>query len=68
MLNSFPLKIVSDNGRTFNAAAKTFEDVIHHQDAQRHFDIDWCFNIEKDRGGDVRVVYQALLILKKVIG
>lgn len=32
-----PRKIVSNNGKTFKAAAKTIDAVIRHEDFQRHF-------------------------------
>lgn len=69
-----PRKIVSDNGKTFKAAAKTIDAVIRHEDVQRHFagiGIDWLFNMEKAPwwgGMFERMIRSTKRCLKKVIG
>ena len=69
-----PLKIISDNGKTFKAAAKTIDAVIRHEDVQRHFagiGVDWLFNIEKAPwwgGMFERMIRSTKRCLKKVIG
>ena len=69
-----PRKIVSDNGRTFKAAAKTIDAVIRHEDVQRHFagiGVDWLFNVEKAPwwgGMFERMIRSTKRCLKKVIG
>ena len=65
---------MSDNGRTFKAAAKTIDAVIRHEDVQRHFagiGVDWLFNIEKALwwgGMFERMIRSTKRCLKKVIG
>ena len=45
-----PTKMVSDNGRTFKAAAKIMRAIVSHSDVQRHLTglgIQWTFNLPK---------------------
>ena len=69
-----PRKIVSDNGKTFKAAAKIIDAVIRHEDVQRHFagvGVTWLFNIEKAPwwgGMFERLIRSTKRCLRKVIG
>jgi hypothetical protein len=65
--------MVSDNGKTFKAAAKRIDAVIHHEDVQRHFagtGVQRLFNIEKAPwwgGMFERLISSTKRCLKKVI-
>ena len=46
----FPHKIISDNGKTFKAAAKTIASVLNHPEVLHYFagvGMQWSFNLEK---------------------
>ena len=46
----FPYKIISDNGKTFKAAAKTIASVLNHPEVLHYFagvGMQWSFNLEK---------------------
>ena len=46
----FPRKMVSDNAKTFKAAAKSVQTLLNHTDVQHYsadVGIEWCFNLEK---------------------
>ena len=45
-----PHKFLSDNGKTFKAAAKMTEAIVTHPDVKRYLSeisVEWCFNLEK---------------------
>lgn len=69
-----PQKIVSDNGKTFKAAAKAIKAVMSHEEVQRYLSgigIEWSFNIEKAPwwgGFFERMVRSTKRCLKKMIG
>lgn len=70
----FPRKIISDNGKTFKAAAKLIKALVTHKDVQEHLaniGTKWCFNIEKAPwwgGMFERLIRSAKRCLKKMIG
>ena len=42
--------VISDNGKTFKAAAKMIESVMRHEDVQHYMygvGVEWLFNIER---------------------
>ena len=46
----FPKKFISDNGKTFKAAAKNIQAVVNHPDVQQYstqVGMEWSFNLEK---------------------
>jgi hypothetical protein len=69
-----PCRVISDNGKTFKAAAKTIQAVVGHQDVQRYFSglgVKWMFNIPKAPwwGGIFeRMVRSTKRCLKKIVG
>ena len=51
-----PRQFVSDNGKTFKAAARLIDTIIHHQDVQHYLSgvgVRWLFNLERAHGGVV---------------
>ena len=69
-----PSKIVSDNGKTFKAAAKILKAVMSHEEVQRYLTgvgVDWTFNLERAPwwgGVFERMVRSTKRCLKKMIG
>ena len=69
-----PRKFVSDNGKTFKAAAKTIEAVMRDQDVQQYLSgigVEWSFNIERAPWWVrvfERMVRSTKRCLKKMIG
>ena len=69
-----PQKFISDNGKTFTAAAKIIRAVMNHRDVQLHLanaGVEWCFNIERAPwwgGVFERLVRSTKHCLKKMIG
>ena len=69
-----PRKILSDNGKTFEAASKTICEVIEHPDVQAYMSrhgIEWQFNLPKAPwwgGVFERMVRSTKRCLKKMIG
>ena len=70
----FPRKILSDNGKTFEAASRTICEVLEHPDVQAYMSghgIEWQFNLPKApwRGGVFeRMVRSTKRCLRKMIG
>ena len=49
-----PRQFVSDNGKTFKAAAKMIDTIIHHQDVQQYLSrvgVQWHFTLKEVHGG-----------------
>ena len=69
-----PMRVLSDNGKTFTAAAKSVASILRHPDVQRHFldvRVCWQFNVEKAPwwgGVFERMIQSAKRCLRKVIG
>ena len=69
-----PRKIISDNGKTFTAAAKMIQSMLKHEDVQAYtsgVNVEWSFNIEKAPwwgGFFERMVKSAKRCLRKMIG
>ncbi len=69
-----PRKIVSDNAKTFKAAARKIKAVMDHEEVQRYLSgvgIEWSFNIERAPwwgGVFERMVKSTKRCLKKMIG
>ena len=69
-----PSRVISDNGKTFKAAAKTIQCVVGHPDVKRYFfglGVKWVFNIPKAPwwGGIFeRMVKSTKRCLRKIIG
>ena len=69
-----PRMIVSDNGKTFKAAAKLLKAVMTHEDVQQYLagvGVDWVFNLERSPwwgGVFERMVRNTKRCLKKMIG
>ena len=45
-----PSKMISDNGKTFKAAAKVIEAIVSHEDVQQYLSglgVQWGFNLPK---------------------
>ena len=66
-----PLKMISDNGKTFKAAAKALERTMQNEEVQQHLSgvgVQWTFNIERAPwwGG----IFERMMkrCLKKIIG
>ena len=70
----FPQKIISDNGKTFKAAAKTITSVLNHPEVLHYFarvEMQWSFNLEKAPWwGNVfeRMIKSVKHCLRKTIG
>ena len=69
----FPHKMVSDNGKTFKAAAKRVQILLNHANVQHYSadGIEWCFNLKKAPWwGEVfeRMIKSLKRCLKKSIG
>ena len=70
----FPHKMVSDNGKTFKAAAKSIQTLLNHSNVQQYsadVGMDWCFNLEKAPwwgGVFERMIKSAKICLKKSVG
>ena len=70
----FPREIISDNGKTFKAAAKTIANVLNHPEALQYFagvGMQWSFNLEKAPwwGGIFeRMIKSVKRCLRKTIG
>ena len=70
----FPRKVISDNGRTFKAAAKTIANVLNHPEVLQYFAVigmRWSFNLEKAPcWGSIfeRMVKSVKCCLWKIIG
>ncbi|XP_065902306.1 uncharacterized protein [Dysidea avara] len=70
----FPRKLVSDNGKTFKAAAKTIEKILNQTEVQQFtagMGLEWCFNLEKAPwwGGVLeRMIKSVKRCLRKTIG
>ena len=59
-----PRKVISDNGKTFKAAAKMIESVMRHEDVQHYMygvGVEWLFNIERMTNGKATFSYDELL-------
>ena len=69
-----PHKILSDNGKTFKAAAKVVETIVDQQDVKLYLSqigVKWCFNLEKAPwwGGIFeRLIKSVKRCLRKMIG
>lgn len=69
-----PSRVISDNGKTFKAAAKTIQAVLGHKDVKRYFSglgVKWVFNIPKAPwwgGTSERMVRSTKRCLKKIVG
>jgi hypothetical protein len=69
-----PHKFLSDNGKTFKAAAKTIEAIATHQDVKRYLSkvrVEWCFNLEKAPwwgGVFERLIKSTKRCLRKMVG
>lgn len=69
-----PRRIISDNGKTFKAAAKTIQAVTNSREVQEHLaglGVEWKFNVERAPwwGGIFeRMVRSTKRCLKKIIG
>ena len=69
-----PKRIVSDNAKTFKAAAKAIETMLSHEDLKDHLmnlRIDWNFNLEKAPwwgGLFERLIRSTKRCLRKMIG
>jgi hypothetical protein len=69
-----PSKLVSDNGKTFKAAAKLIQSVVNHNDVQHYLaglGIKWVFNLPKAPwwgGLFERLVRTTKRCLRKIIG
>ena len=70
----FPVRIISDNAKTFKAAAKDIEVVLQDPEVQRHFaglNIKWTFNMERALWWDGvfdRMIQTTKRCLRKSIG
>ena len=69
-----PHKIISDNGKTFKAAAKAIQAVVSHEDVRRYLSgigVKWVFNIPKAPwwgGFFERMVKSTKRCLRKIVG
>ena len=69
-----PRRMISDNGKTFKAAAKSLEKMMNHEEVQLHLSgvgIEWSFNVEKAAWwGRIfeRMVRSTKRCLKKIVG
>ena len=69
-----PSKMVSDNGKTFKAAAKIIESIVSHEHVQRYLSglgIQWVFNLPKAPwwgGVFERLIQSTKRCLRKIIG
>ena len=69
-----PTRFVSDNGKTFEAAAKILHTVVNHSDVQKHVSglgIQWTFNLPKSPwwgGVFERLIRSTKRCLRKIIG
>ena len=69
-----PRRVVSDNAKTFKAAAQLFKEIMRHEEASRYLEenkIQWTFNVEKAPwwgGVFERLIRSVKRCLKKVIG
>ena len=69
-----PKRIVSDNGKTFKAAARTINAIMQHEDVKQYLSgrgVEWVFNIERAPwwgGFFERMVRMTKRCLKKMIG
>ena len=69
-----PKRIVSDNGKTFKAAARTINAIMQHEDVKQYLSgrgVEWVFNIERAPGWGgffERMVRMTKRCLKKMIG
>ena len=70
----FPVKLISDNGKTFKSAAKVISKILTHHDVKQHFSglhVTWSFNLERAPwwgGFFERMVKSVKRCLKKTIG
>ena len=70
----FPVKLISDNGKTFKSAAKVISKILMHHDVKQHFSglhVTWSFNLERAPwwgGFFERMVKSVKRCLKKTIG
>ena len=70
----FPVRIMSDNAKTFKAASKTIADVLDSTEVKRHLSdvsVKWSFNLEKTPwwgGMFERMIQSAKRCLRKTIG
>ena len=70
----FPVRIVSDNAKTFKSAAKMITTILESAEVQQHFtnvNIKWSFNLEKAPwwgGLFERMIQSAKRCLRKTIG
>lgn len=69
-----PARVVSDNGSTFKASARTLQEIFANQEVKRflsNYSINWIFNVERAPwwGGFFERLIQSLKrCLKKMIG
>ena len=69
-----PSKMISDNGRTFKAAAKVIESIVSHMEVQRYLSglgVKWVFNLPKAPwwgGVFERLIQSTKRCLRKIIG
>ena len=70
----FPKRLVSDNGKTFNAAARAIRSLMQHEEVKKYptgSGTEWTFNIERAPwwgGFFERMVCMSKRCLKKMIG
>ena len=69
-----PRRIISDNAKTFKAAAKAIESMLNHPDVKDHLlnlKVEWNFNLEKAPwwgGLFERLVKSTKRCLRKMLG
>ena len=69
-----PSKMISDNGKTFKAAAKVIEAIVSHEDVQQYLSglgVQWVFNLPKAPwwgGFFERLIQSTKRCLRKIIG
>ena len=69
-----PTKLISDNGKTFKAAARILHSIVSHGDVQQYINglgIGWVFNLPKApwwRGVFERLVRSTKRCLRKIVG
>ena len=69
-----PRRIVSDNGKTFKAAARVIDTIVQHNEVQQYLagvGVEWSFNVERAPwwgGVFERMVGMTKRCLKKMVG
>ena len=62
-----PLKLISENSKTFKSANKIIVGMLSHPDVEKFFRIEWSFNVEKAGRIFERLIGSTMRCLKKVI-